>query len=511
MISDWAAVAVALVSVVILRYVVKRINRPNYFPGPPKLPYIGNLLQMPTTEGWVTYLNWQKAYGNQIYLEVMGQPLLILNDYQSCVDLLEKRAENNSDRPQTVVSNKIMGWENTVVTCPYDDRWRRYRRLISQSFRKSAVNQFFPIMEREVGRFLGALLEEPENYMEHFRFAAARSFLLNLYGIEIKTANDPLITVAEKAMEMAVVGAQPGNFLVDFFPSLQLFPEWFPGAGWKRFARIGKELTEEMVNKPYNITVESMKSGHYEHSFVASNLEKKEDPFQVKWCSSTLLSAGTDTSVASMHSFFLAMTLHPEVQRKAQAEIDSVIGSDRLPLVDDREHLPYLNALLRELVRWQPVSPLALPHQSMKDDVYKGHFIPAGTIILGNSWATTRNPEIYENPENFNPDRFLPMFDKSIPHKPEDIPLDPMEYGFGYGRRICAGIHYAEAMFFIGMARVLATFDIKKAKGDDGIEITPEINFNSSIVRETLPFKCSITSRSPAARALAVANSNVGL
>ena len=106
-----------------------------------------------------------------------------------------------------------MGWVNTVVTCPYNDRWRRYRKIVAQSFRKETVKQFFPTQEREAARFLGALLTEPENYMAHFRLwvyrlnlafrinmfdintaisCAARTFLSTLYGIEIKTAHDPV-------------------------------------------------------------------------------------------------------------------------------------------------------------------------------------------------------------------------------------------------------------------------------------------------------------------------------
>ncbi|CAA7260722.1 unnamed protein product [Cyclocybe aegerita] len=506
--DKWVPIAAVLIAGFVLRTLVRTLNRPKFFPGPPRLPVIGNLFQMPKSEQWETYLKWKETYGDIIYLEVMGASLLVLNSYQRCVDLLEKRSDIYSDRPNTIVTNQMMGWEKSVVTGPYSDRWRRYRRMTAQSLKKEAVKRFHPVQEREIARFLGSLIEEPTQFMKNFRFAAARSLLMNMYGIEVKEAHDPIISVAERAMEVAVVGAQPGNFLVDLIPALRYVPDWFPGAGWKRFAALGKKLTDQMIDLPFNKTVEAMKSGVYEPSLAAINLEKHEDPEIVKWCAGTMLSAGTDTTVASIHAFILAMVLYPVVQKKAQAELDAVIGRDRLPTVEDRDDLPYINAMMREMIRWQPVSPIALPHRLIKDDVYDGHFIPAGTIVLGNTWAISRDPMVYHDPETFNPDRFLPMFDKSISHKPEDIPMDPMLYGFGYGRRVCAGMHYAEAMIFLTMTRLLATFDITTAKDGQGNDIVPKLHFNSNIVREALPFPCVIMARSEAAKGLVLANVN---
>ena len=80
------------------------------------------------------------------------------------------------------------------------------------------------------------------------------------------------------------------------------------------------------------------------------------------------------------------MALNPEVQKKAQAELDSVIGSSRLPEFSDRDSLPYLNALIKELMRWHVVAPTAVPHAAIQDDVYNGYLIPKGSLILANLW-----------------------------------------------------------------------------------------------------------------------------
>ncbi|KJA17541.1 hypothetical protein HYPSUDRAFT_206134 [Hypholoma sublateritium FD-334 SS-4] len=479
----WPSAMLALAATLLWNIWVGRAKKRRLPPGPLRLPFVGNLLQMPSTDAWETYLAWKDVYGDVIYLEVLGAPIVVLNTYQACVDLLEKRSDIYSDRPRNVVGNKIMGWDKSVVTAPYGELWKRYRRIAAQSLRKEAVPQFYPGQEREIARFLGSLLTRPEQFVEIFRLAAARSLLKAMYGIDLACEHDPMITTAEQAMEAAVFAAQPGNFLVDFFPILEKVPSWLPGTGWKRYAQRGKELTDDMVNIPFNRTVDTMKAGYYEPSFTSINLEKKEDREIVKWCSATMLAAGTDTSVASLHTFILAMLLHPTVQKRIQAEIDDAVGPGRLPTMADSPALPYLNAVVRELMRWEPVSPIALPHRLTQDDVYNGYLIPQGTVVIANSWAISRDSALYDEPEVFDPERFLPIFDKSIVHESIGAPMDPMLYSFGYGRRICAGKSYAESMTFTSIARLLATFDINREKDEYGRDIVPLRKFKSSVVR----------------------------
>jgi len=95
--------------------------------------------------------------------------------------------------------------------------------------------------------------------------------------------------------------------------------------------------------------------------------------------------AGADTSASTMTTFILAMTLHPEAQKRAQAELDAVLG-DRLPTFADKDDLPFVTAVMKEVLRWIPVLPLAVPHRAVSTDQYKGYFIPAGASVLGNTW-----------------------------------------------------------------------------------------------------------------------------
>ncbi|OBZ67809.1 O-methylsterigmatocystin oxidoreductase [Grifola frondosa] len=155
-----------------------------------------------------------------------------------------------------------------------------------------------------------------------------------------------------------------------------------------------------------------------------------------------------------MQWFFFAMLSHPEVRRKAQAELDAVVGRDRLPDFNDRDSLPYVNAVALESFRWQPAVPLGIPYCSTASDEHNGYSIPSGSMIIANIWAFTRDTDVYEEPERFNPDRFIKdgRLDPNM--------KDPRNLIFGFGRRICPGRHLADASLFINVASVLHVYDI---------------------------------------------------
>ena len=130
-----------------------------------------------------------------------------------------------------------------------------------------------------------------------------------------------------------------------------------------------------------------------------------------------------------MKLFFLAMILNPKAMKKAQEELDRVVGKGELPDFSHKDHLPYIDALVKEVLRWGLPSPIAVPTQATQDDVYRGYLIPTGAIMVQNVWAICRDPSIYPDPEVFNPDRFLK--DGKI----NPLVLDPEDRVFGTGRR----------------------------------------------------------------------------
>jgi len=232
---------------------------------------------------------------------------------------------------------------------------------------------------------------------------------------------------------------------------------------------------------------------------VGSERQKQEEVVGVAMGSIYL--GGIDTTISMMTSLFLALVHYPQVQRRAQAELDIVIERDRLPTFDDRSRLPYIEALCKELLRWQMVAPIGVAHLSSKDDVYKGFFIPKGSIVLANGWAILHDPELYPDPEEFKPERFLNE-DGSVRDDPT------LSIAFGIGKRICPGRHFIDSTIFIVASSVLSVFNVMKAKDENGNEIplkAPASHINGFIVHPE-KFECSIVPRDKVADDLISAN-----
>ena len=188
------------------------------------------------------------------------------------------------------------------------------------------------------------------------------------------------------------------------------------------------------------------------------------------------------------------MALYPEVQKKAQMEIDRVVGMDRLPSFADRPNLPYVDAVVKEVLRWNPVVPLGLPHVTIQDDMFEGYAIPKGSILVPNIWSVCffnliqsssshycfpvirqffHDPKAYHDPLDFKPERFLGT-------NPEQ---DTHNLAFGFGRRICPGKDLADASIFISIAMSLAAFNITKLKDERGVDIEPLCEYTPGIIR----------------------------
>jgi len=215
----------------------------------------------------------------------------------------------------------------------------------------------------------------------------------------------------------------------------------------------------------------------------------------IKWISAGFYAAGTDTTAAVMSIFFWVMTQYPDVQRRAQEELDGLLENKRLPTVEDQHLLPYVCAVIKEVHRWCPAGPLALPHRVTQDDEYKGYWIPEGTMIITNRWAMLHDPNIYTDPSAFRPERFLNS--QSAQAEP-----DPEPSVFGFGRRSCMGVHIATTSIFLQVSSILATFNIGKPVNEHGNNESENIQFSTGIVAHPSPFKCSITPRSNVAKEL---------
>ncbi|KAJ9656519.1 hypothetical protein H2198_004868 [Neophaeococcomyces mojaviensis] len=461
-------------------------------PGPKRKPLIGNLSDLPPSgvQEWVHWSKHKKLYGPISSVTVLGQTLVILNDSEVAIELLEKRSAIHSSRPRMVFAFEMCGWLNFLSSLPYGQRFRAYRKHIQSLLGTShLLHRFGHIQEAEVGRFLFRLLKKPDDFISHLRTEAGAIILKIAYGYTIEPhSTDPLISLADSALEQFSQATVPGRWLVDILPFLRFVPSWLPGAGFKRTAKEWEATASRTVEIPFRFVKDQVERGTAPNSFLGEFLQTEKlstkQEFEIKWTAVSLYTGGADTTVSSLSCFCLAMILFPAVQKKAQEEIDRCIGDQRLPSFNDRANLPYVNAIVKESLRWHPIAPMGIPHVTTQDDCYNGYLIPKGAMLLPNIWGFTHDMETYKDPMSFRPERFLDTED----HVAEQ---DPSKYVFGFGRRICPGRVLADQSLYLTIAQTLATFKLSEPEG----ESKAAANFAAGIISHPKPFNAKIEVR----------------
>ncbi|KAJ3575314.1 hypothetical protein NP233_g1185 [Leucocoprinus birnbaumii] len=466
------------------------------FPGPPSLPLIGNIWRLNPKRAWLELTSLKEKHGDIIYYHGLGNSVLVLNSIDAIKDLLEKRNNTYSDRPVFTVVGDMMGLGQSMPLLPNGPEWRACRKLAHLALSPSAVTKYHHIQEELTVLLLKEILDAPGEFNSHVRLIAGRIILTLTYGLSVKDADDNYITDAEKTMKMIGEAVVPGAFVADLLPILKHFT-FLP---FHKEAAKGRDMIENLVSKPMAHVHREMTSGIAPKSLTRDLLEqdfedRETHEHRVKWTSGSLYGAGAET--VSQHAialfsglrednqtyttvlvFILAMAMYPDVQRKAQKEVSSRVSSTRLPKLAEVRDLPYLEAVVKECLRWRPALPLGLARSTATDDIYNGYFIPKGTVVMPNAWALAFTPNAEYDPQEFIPERFL---DES-----QDI-LDPMTYAFGFGRRICPGKALAENSIYIILANLLAAFNILPP--EDGIR-PPE--FGPNLISYPEPFECRL-------------------
>ncbi|KAF9037735.1 cytochrome P450 [Panaeolus papilionaceus] len=496
-----------LICTIIKRIATRHRRNPHGLPlppGPKGYPIIGNLFDMPIDKPWLTYRDWCDTYGDMVYYEVLGQRFLVLGSLERTTDLFEKRSSNYSDRMRMPMVME-MGWDYNMGLLPYGSWWRRHRRDFHNHFHAGMTPKYRPIQLQETRAFLKRLLVTPDNFLLHIRHTFGSTIMRIAYGITIKDTTDPYVTQLEKALYGLAEAGVPGAFLVDFIPALKYVPSWFPGASFKKKAADWRQINQDVEVKPFEYVKEQVKAGTALPSVASYSIERlpdighpsrAEEETIARHIAAQAYAAGADTTVSTVQTFFLAMALYPEVMKKAQMELDAVVGPGRLPEFSDRLSLPYVNAMVKESMRWQLVLPLAVGHMATEDDVYNGYFIPKGTVVIGNGWAILHDPRVFSDPDEYIPERYLKngQLDPTV--------RDPNTAAFGYGRRICPGRHMSDNALFMIIASTLAVYDVLPPLDDAGKPIKQKAEFTSGLLTYPVPFQCRIIPRSTAAKTL---------
>ncbi|KAJ7152979.1 cytochrome P450 [Mycena filopes] len=491
-------VSAALLGIYFLWRRGRRARRP-LPPGPWPLPIVGNLFDMPRSNVWETFSKWNNIYGEVVYLRILGRPIIFLNSVKATTDLLEKRGLLYSDRPQFPLMN-LAGHQWNFGFMSYGKEWQSLRRTFTSQYNSMvALRSFYDAHRASVSTFLLNVMRDPKDVSNHLRLRSAQVMFDVSYGISVTSWDHQLIRTAEAVMDVVSLALSPSMWIINTISILNALPRWLGGAAVA--AKVEKWQTDVQLlrNAPFKIVKESLANGTARPSFTASLLRESwassDDPTVneglIRDTAAIALGAAYETTFAAGEVFILMMALNEDVQRLAQAEIDAVVGTDRLPDFIDRERLPYVTAVMKEVLRFHSPAPTGIPHELTEDDWYEGMFLPAGSMVMGNIWQILHDPLTYPDPFKFDPNRFIS--DGQLDCKTND----PSRFVFGFGRRVCPGRLFTEDSLWLTFAQFLAIFSISVPKNRPTKPL-----FSTGAISRPLPFDHMIVPRSPTAQKL---------
>ncbi|KAF5359953.1 hypothetical protein D9757_012242 [Collybiopsis confluens] len=471
--------SLAVVVVVILCHFLRQIGSGNTKrrsllpPGPPRKPLVGNLFDIPREKAWLQFTQWHGQYGDLVYMEVLGKSILVLNSIKAVNDLLVDRASLYSDRPTFTMVGELMGLENSIPLLPYGPTLRQHRKLCHLSLSPEAVKKYHRIQEDATVMYL------QQSYYH----------VSNLWNTPT-TPDDVYIVEAEETME------------IDW----EIYSAWGPLGRSFTFlvARAGRDLIWSMISRPFEaVKPIALKErlGLPLHWIALKVL--RLIPWAYRHSKRIILFAGQlelsggESTYATILTFMVAMVKFPDVQKKLQEEIDGVVGRDRLPAIQDRPNLPYVNATIKEALRWRPALPLSIARKLKHDDFYEGYFIPEGTIVMPNIWTISTDDRSGIPSEQFAPERFLQQHVK-------EPALDPMSYAFGFGRRFILIYHLCQILSY----SLSASVDLSLPIDSRGAPMSCDPGYTSGLVSHPKPYELNITPRSPEISAMEHKNSN---
>ncbi|KZV87617.1 cytochrome P450 [Exidia glandulosa HHB12029] len=456
-----AGSAISLISI----YALFNKGSKRYPPGPPQYPFVGNYPHMPV--GWTGkhFAEVAKIYGPIVYFRVPGRQFIVLNELEDAVALFEKRGNLYSDRPHMHMAHELANRKVTIL------------------FSQHAVAVIVKLV----------------------------------YGDTVSGVQDsPYPQWSKNMAHLTSTSSKPGRWLVDSFRWMAYIPDWFPGADFKRIAKQWRSELDAFTREPMVRAKKRMQDGTAERCFVVDKLEEAgtsltpQHEEHIKYAAAGMYSGGVDSQSSFITIMLLCMTKFPDVQKKAHEELDRVVGTDRLPRMEDAPRLPYIESVIKEVHRIHPVVNL-IPHATYTEDYYKGHVhsftrryqlmqgdaadtpfpqelrlspMPGeytGPLapyfeITGRRRAMSRNETMYPDPERFDPDRFLDERAKDA--------VDPRQYVFGFGRRRCPGTALTDAFVALTVTSILSVFDIERAHDEDGNEIIPELKFDDGLTSQ---------------------------
>ncbi|KAG9454529.1 hypothetical protein H6P81_007433 [Aristolochia fimbriata] len=452
----------------------RRVSLP---PGPRGVPFLGFLPFLePDIHGWFARLACK--YGPIISLNLGQKRFIVVSSPSLAKEILRDHDATFANRDVPPGSLALLNGVHGMGWAPYGPQWRMLRRVcMGEMLNSSKLDISFHARRRAVREMVAELhgaAGAPVNF-EKVMFSMMYKAITGMLWEATLSEEEKLRvrTEFEKAIEyLAAVFCKPD--LSDFFPVLAPFDFGGVVRDTKKGGVVLEHILDSLIDQRLKKgNDDDINIGTRDFLHVLLQVQSKGDP---------------KTPLTRSH--VKEAMKHPEVMKRAQEELDGVVGKDNAVEETHLRDLHYLNAVVKEVLRLHPVIPLMLPRTPSQSTPVGGYIVPKGSRVLVNVWAIQRDPDAWESPEEFQPERFLIMRRADDQGKLEFNGNDLRYFPFGSGRRICPGMALAEKMLMYTMATLLHSFDWKLPQGTN-LDVSEKFGF---VLKKAEPLLAPISS-----------------
>ncbi|XP_031555429.1 steroid 17-alpha-hydroxylase/17,20 lyase-like [Actinia tenebrosa] len=485
--------ALAALVFVVAYFIVRFYLDSRYLPpGPFPLPVIGNL-HLLSSKPYLDFYRLARRYGPVYRLNMGCNLVVVINNYNNAKEAMLKKGSDFAGRPSHFVGSLFSRNGKGVGFQTFSKTFRKQHKAISSKINEQRRKE--PRLEVMVAKEVDELIQrmrsnETDSYFDPsggVTFAFANIVTTLALGKRYRDDDSEFLALMD-ALTIFVEGLAATNF-IDTFPFLKFVPfniiKKVRNAVDVRDAilnRIYLEHKAKLQDKTNANDAEGCPPDLTDYLIKIDNNEMTEDHI-VMTMNDTIM-AGSETPTMNFLWIMYYLTKYPDVQEKIHRELDDVIGT-RAPEWSERQELPYLKAFIAEVLRHCSVMPLAIPHEALCDSTIGLYHVPKGTTVLLNIYAIHHDPEVWENPKEFKPERFLDE------NRNFDSGRAANLIAFGIGHRVCPGEALARMESFLFTTRFVKSF---KLKGDG--EVMPDVNECSfGITLRPPPFRVRLIPR----------------